>query len=89
MYPSLPRSEAAKLPAGAITATPYHGGGGKYVIYSNRPRPGFKSTAENSAHRPSLLTSAEKARRVAELRAALRAPIFQALVAAAQGRDLS
>jgi hypothetical protein len=48
-------------------------------------RQGFKSTISNSA-RPIPLTPAEKARRVAALRALLRAPAFQVRMAAECGR---
>jgi hypothetical protein len=49
--------------------------------------PDRKSTVENSAHRPIQLTPAEKARRVAELRARIHAPAFR--VRSEHGRDQS
>jgi hypothetical protein len=50
-----------------------------------------KSIVENSTHRPIQLTPAEKARRVAELRARIHTPAFQGqlrMSATEHGRDL-
>ena len=49
--------------------------------------PDRKSTAKNSA-RHAQLTPAEKIRRVAELRAQIHAPTFQARINAERGRGL-
>ena len=73
---------------GAIT-TPGINGEGDFVSYCIPRFADRKSTVENSAHHAQpRLSPAEKARRVAELRAVLHAPAFRARIDAGERRDL-
>jgi len=86
IYPSLPRPKVTQLTVWAIVHPRAHGEG-DFVSHCILDRQDRKSTAENSDRRSVQLAPAEKSRRVAVLRALLHAPAFQAMIAAAQGRD--
>ena len=75
-------------PGLSSTAPVPRGEGGAFVSNCNPTHPDCKSTAEDFAHHSQpRLSPAEKARRVARLRAVLHAPAFQARIDAVQRRD--